>query len=91
MIWVLGIAVAGPRILVKDPAGLEANATAALVATTLELAAVVLGVWSLVLFFKAVGEAQGFSAWKAWGNFLLAISPFVLLGIAAGILGGIAG
>lgn len=89
VLWTLGIAVAGPRILVDDPAGLESEPVTGLVMGTLGLAAVVLGVWSLVLFFKAVGEAQGFSAWKAWGNFLLAIAPFVLLGVVAAVLVGI--
>jgi hypothetical protein len=32
---------------------------------------VVLGIWSFVILLKCVGEVQGFSAWKAFGSFIL--------------------
>ena len=50
------------------------------------LAAMVLGIWSFVILLKGLGEVQGFSAWKAWGNLVLALLPFVALGVIAAIL-----
>jgi hypothetical protein len=50
------------------------------------LAALVLGIWSFVILLKGLGEVQGFSAWKAWGNVILALLPVVVLGIVAALL-----
>ena len=36
------------------------------------------GIWALVVLLKALGEAQGFSAWKALGNLFVAGIVFVL-------------
>lgn len=46
----------------------------------LGIAIAVLAVWSFVLLLKGVGEVQGFSAWKAWGNLVLGALPLVALG-----------
>ena len=44
---------------------------------------VVIGIWSVVIFLKCLGQVQQFSAWKALGNALMAILvvviPIVLL------------
>lgn len=54
------------------------------------IAMVVLTVWAFVILLKGVGEVQGFSAWKAWGNVLFAgaavLLPIVALGVLAAIL-----
>jgi hypothetical protein len=48
-------------------------------------AAVALGVWAFVLLLHGVGEAHGFSAWRALGNVALALVllmlPFFVLGL----------
>ena len=49
-------------------------------------AALVLGIWSFIILLKGLGEVQSFSAWKAWGNLVLAVLPFVALGVLAAIL-----
>ena len=50
------------------------------------LLALVFRIWAFVLLLKGIGELQGFSAWKAWGNLILSMLPFILLGILAAIL-----
>lgn len=52
----------------------------------LALIGFVVRVWAFVILLKGVGELQGFSAWKAWGNLILSMLPFILLGIVAGML-----
>jgi len=46
----------------------------------------VAGVWSLFTMIKCIAEVQGFSAWRALGNYLLAILMMivVIVAIAAG-------
>ncbi len=39
---------------------------------------IILGVWSMVVYCKCLGEVQGFSAWKAVVNLLLPILVFVV-------------
>ena len=45
------------------------------------------GVWSLFTMIKCIAEVQGFSAWRALGNYLLAILMIivVIVAIAAGV------
>ena len=44
---------------------------------------IVCGIWAFVAGLKCLGEVQGFSAWKALGNGLLAglviAAPFIVL------------
>lgn len=45
----------------------------------------VVAVWSLVILFKAIGEVQGFSAWKALLNALI---PFIIvIGVVSLLVG----
>jgi hypothetical protein len=74
-----------PTRLLEDPAGLALMVPVGLVET-------VLAVWYLVVALKCVGEAHGFSAWRALGAALIGIViltiPFaILIGILVGMLG----
>jgi hypothetical protein len=53
------------------------------------LASIVVGIWALVIGLKCLGEAQGFSAWAALGNFILAglLGMGLLLLLAAVMVG----
>ena len=44
------------------------------------------GRWSIVVFLKSLGQVQGFSAWKALGNVVLAMLAVILLIIVIGAL-----
>lgn len=43
------------------------------------LCILVLGIWSLVVFLKGLGEVEGFSAWKALGVTIVAGIVFILI------------
>jgi hypothetical protein len=51
---------------------------------------VVIGIWSFVVFLKSLGEAHGFSAWRALGtatlSTLLVAAPVLCLIVALGVL-----
>lgn len=52
-------------------------------------------IWSMVALVLCVGEVQGFSAWKALGNYLLAIvvlvAAVIVIAIAVGVVVGLVG
>ena len=90
VLTLLALVVVGPALFTSDDLGAGQDPASALAVMTLGLAWIVLGIWAFVLFLKAIGEAQGFSAWKAWGNFLLSAAvvllPVVALGVFASLL-----
>lgn len=47
--------------------------SAAYINLAVQLASVVLGVWGIIIFLKALGQVQGFSAWMALLNVLISI------------------
>lgn len=73
VLWVVMIAAVGDGMFITDTSQLDTSLGAALLVAGSGLALIVLGIWSLVLFVKALGEVQGFSAWKGLGNVTLAI------------------
>lgn len=78
VLWIVVIAVLGEEMFTTPMPQTEASLGLALFAILCGIALFVLGVWSLVLLFKSVGEVQGFSAWKAMGNVLLGGLAFIL-------------
>lgn len=86
LLWVVDLSVIGESMFTTSL--VEGGAAGWMMISA--LGAVVLGIWSLVLLFKGVGEAQGFSAWKGLGNVLLAVLvifvPIVLIGVVAAIV-----
>ncbi|MGF1528631.1 MAG: YIP1 family protein, partial [Candidatus Competibacterales bacterium] len=61
-----------------------------LVVLTSLLVQIVITLWGLVVFLQCLRQVQGFSAWKALGNALLAglvfTAPWVIIGILAAAL-----
>lgn len=72
LLWVPELALVGREMFTAETPELDDNPAAAIGLFLFGLAELTLGVWSLVLLLKCVGEVQGFSAWKALGNLLLA-------------------
>lgn len=52
------------------------------------LLAIIVGVWTIVVFVKALGQVQGFSALRALGNTMAAalviVAPIILIALAFG-------
>jgi hypothetical protein len=89
-LWVVNLALFGSDMFTTAMPRIEANPALALLLIASGFCAVVLGVWTLVLALKGIGEAQGFSAWKALGNVLLSllilIVPIAALAVALPML-----
>lgn len=79
LIWIILMIFHGNNLFV---AGYETQLTGGAAALTMTLGFVQLaiGIWGLIIFLHALGEVQGFSAWMALLNAVLAgIVVFILL------------
>jgi hypothetical protein len=82
-IWIPELALAGRELFMRETPYLDAHPGATLVIAGFAFVEIAIGVWTVVVFLKCLGEAQGFSAWKALGNILIAFAVSVLVFIGA--------
>ncbi len=78
LIWIPELALAGRELFMRETPYLDAHPGAALAVAGLAFIEMAILVWTVVVFLKCLGEAQGFSAWKAMGNILLASAVFAV-------------
>ena len=77
-LWIPRLVLFGDEMFRSETPRMDASlylTTAFWIMTAIQI---ILGVWSMVVYCKCLGEVQGFSAWKALGNTLLPF--FVILG-----------
>jgi hypothetical protein len=89
-LWVPELALFGDELFTSHTPRLYSNPLLGLGLLGFGVLEIVVGVWAIVIFLKALGQVQGFSAWKALGNTLLAslvvlvpLALFVVLAVAA--------
>jgi hypothetical protein len=87
LFWAIGIVFVGRALFTSaPPQGMDTAASMVIVGIPM----VGLGIWSIVLLAKSVGEVQGFSAWKGLGNValggLVLLVPIFVIGVVAAIL-----
>jgi len=87
LLWLPALALIGQEMFTSLTPQLDAQPVLALLLLPLGLAWMALAIWSLVLLLHGLGEVQGFSAWRALGNVLLAVvlvlAPLFVLGVLA--------
>lgn len=85
-LWVPQIAIFGQELFTAETPRISAHP--ALIYSLLGFGVIdfTVGIWTLVVFFKCLGQVQGFTAWKAVGNSLLA-TLIIIVPIALTILG----
>lgn len=79
VIWLVMIGVFGARLFTRGFAETTFVGSELAIVFFAFLLQVVISVWGFVIGLKALGEVQGFSAWKALLNVLI---PFFMVGIA---------
>lgn len=77
-LWLIEMAVFRSELFTTATPRLDANPSLGLLLAGLGVLEIIAGVWGFVLMLKTVGEVQGFSAWKALGNVLLAVLVIVV-------------
>ena len=79
LIWLPQLALFGRELFSASTPRMDASPLVALGLGMLELG---VGVWAMILFFKSIGQVNGFSAWRGLASFLIAVA-LVLVPILA--------
>ena len=91
LLWLPRAALLGGETFHPLPAIVQGNPQALLFYSFLGFLQIVIGVWSFAITLKCIGEAHGFSAWRAFGALIVAglivILPVGLIVLALQALG----
>ena len=77
LLWVPLIALFGQDLFRSGSFGLESNPFFSYLVPITSIG-IALGVWSLVVSLHCLAQVQGFSVWKALGNYVLVIAVVVI-------------
>jgi hypothetical protein len=77
LLWVPLIALFGQDLFRSGSFGLESNPFFPFLSPIVSTG-IVLGVWSLVVSLHCLAQVQGFSVWKALGNYVLVVAVVVI-------------
>jgi len=86
LLWVPEIGLFGKELFTRETPIIDSSQNLLYLLLGFGAIEVVIGVWALVIFLKCLGQVQGFSAWKALGNTLLA-ALVVIVPIAVLVVG----
>lgn len=90
ILWIPEIALFGQELFTSVTPQIDANPTLKIALVVFALIESIIGIWAFVIFLKSLGEAHGFSAWKALGTVVLSILvlvvPLVVLAVILGAL-----
>jgi hypothetical protein len=88
ILWVPQLLLFGKEMFTTETPTIDASTVLTALFWLLAAIDVILGVWTIMVFLKCLGEVQGFSAWKALGNCLLMGLVFLvpILGIVGLVL-----
>jgi hypothetical protein len=90
LLWIPKLLVFGPDLFTGSLETFRGDLVQSAIYFALLLVQVVVSVWYVFIYCKALGEVQGFSAWKAFGNSLLAalvlIVPIIVIAFVVGLL-----
>ncbi|MCF7806209.1 MAG: YIP1 family protein, partial [Simkaniaceae bacterium] len=74
--WIVLIIALGSRLFMADRGQVEPGFG---LADVMFIIQVIIAIWSTVILILGVAEVQGFSGWRALGNFILVICIWVLI------------
>jgi hypothetical protein len=78
-LWIPGLAIFGQDLFTSDTSMLDESIALLYTAMVLGAIWVTIWIWTFVVFLKCLGQVQGFSAWKALSNTILAgLTPFAI-------------
>lgn len=91
LLMILAAVVFGKELFTGEVQAHEWSLTSSISYAVFGLSIMILGIWSFILMLKSIGQVQGFSAWMALANVILAFlivfipfMAFILLFLFAG-------
>jgi len=89
VLWIPELALFGQELFTAETPVIDADTTLNSAFLAFGAVEVTIGMWTLIVYLKCLGQVQGFSAWKALGNGILAglviIVPILIIAIAIGL------
>ena len=89
LLWIPELALFGQELFTAETPVIDADTTLNSAFLAFGAVEVTIGMWTLIVYLKCLGQVQGFSAWKALGNSILAglviIVPILIIAIAIGL------
>jgi hypothetical protein len=89
ILWPVELALFGQELFTTETPIIDATPLLAFLFLGFGIIGLSIGIWTIVIFLKCLGQVQGFSAWKALWNTLLAllvvIIPVVVLACGVSI------
>ena len=83
--WVIGLMLFRQELFTTETPGADAYLFLWFAYLAFCLTEVIIATWTVVIYFKSLGQVQGFSAWKAVLNFMLAgmiiLVPIMILAV----------
>lgn len=73
LLWAAWLVLFGQELFTSQPPVIASNPLLAILLFGFAALKIIIGFWAFVLLLKCVGQAQGFSAWLALGNLVLAV------------------
>jgi hypothetical protein len=84
LLWIPQLWLFGSEMFTEKTPRIDADPTLQVTLLVLVTIEAVMTIWSVVVFLKCLGQVQGFSAWKALGNSILA-GLVIVVPIAAAV------
>ena len=89
VLWIPELALFGQELFTAETPVIDADTTLNSAFLAFGVVEVTIGIWTLIVYLKCLAQVQGFSAWKALGNSILAglviIVPILIIAIAIGL------
>jgi hypothetical protein len=70
-LWIPKLLIFGEELFISSTPRIAANPVLSILLPGFSVIELVVGIWAFVVFLKCLGEAHGFSAWKALGASIL--------------------
>jgi Yip1 domain len=83
LLWIPAVLLFGNELFTIETPVMDANLTLLMMYLGVGVLQLAIAIWAIIVFLKCLGQVQGFSAWKALGNTVLAVlvilAPIMLL------------
>jgi hypothetical protein len=76
LLWIPELALFGQEAFTSATPRIDADSGLSAARLLISVPKFVLGIWAIIILCMCVGQVQGFSAWRALGNLVLAVLAF---------------
>jgi hypothetical protein len=78
LLWIPLIVLLGREAFTSKSPAMDASVSLAFTVLAVSVVKMAAGIWTVVVYLKCLGQVQGFSAWRALGNSVLAFLALVV-------------